>query len=140
MFDVAVDDARPLAKVLDEVEARFGWTVTYEDPPYENANEIEDVTERGRRDGKTLPRVVGPRGGAFHFSYALTRRPAATEGLLGRCWRATKEATNRGLFRVFREGNSFHVVPRAWIDKQGAEMVRGSVLDCSIQLEPGRRT
>ena len=83
-FEVAVEDGRPLAKVLDEVEERFGWTVTYEDPPYQNANEIEDVTERVRRDGKTHLRVLVPRGGAFHFSYALNPENGSDPaGLLG---------------------------------------------------------
>ena len=140
VFEVAVDDPRPLARVLDDIEQRFGWTVTYEDPPYENANEIEDVTERVRRDGKTHPRVLVPRGGAFHFSYALNSENGSDAGgLLGALLARYDGSGNPGLFRVFREGNSFHVVPRGLIDKQGAETVRSSVLDSSIVLEPGHK-
>ena len=68
---------------------------------------------------------------------ATAREP---ERLLGALLSRYEASGNPGLFRVFREGDSCHVVPRGVIDAQGAEVARGSVLDAPIALEPGHRT
>ena len=136
-FEVTVDDPRPLARAIDAIEQRFGWTVTYEDPPYENASEIEDVTTRVRRDGKTHPRVLGPRGGAFHFSYA---RGSDAEGLLGALLERYEASGNPGFYRVFQEGAAFHVVPRKIVDDRGVDTEVESVLEARIRLQPGEKT
>ena len=139
-FDVAVDDPRPLARAIDAIEQRFGWTVTYEDPPYENASEIEDVTERVRRDGKSHPRVLVPRGGAFHFSYALNPESGSDpDELLGALLSRYEASGNPGFYRVFREGAAFHVVPRMIVDARGVVTEVHSVLDARISLQPGEK-
>jgi hypothetical protein len=139
-FEVAVDDPRPLARAIDAIEQRFGWTVTYEDPPYENASEIEDVTDRVRRDGKTHPRVLGPRGGAFHFSYALNPESGSNpDELLGALLSRYEASGNPGFYRVFAEGAAFHVVPRMIVDARGVDTDVHSVLDARIRLQPGEK-
>lgn len=34
-IDLSVVSGRPLADAIRELEDRFGWVITYEDPPYE---------------------------------------------------------------------------------------------------------
>ena len=139
-FEVAVDDPRPLARAIDAIEQRFGWTVTYEDPPYENASEIEDVTERVRRDGKSHPRVLVPRGGAFHFSYAFNPESSSDpDELLGALLSRYEASGNPGFYRVFQEDAAFHVVPRMIVDVRGVVAEVHSVLDAKISLQPGEK-
>jgi hypothetical protein len=42
---LTVQDARPVAKAIQELENRYGWRITYEDPPYIHNSDITDVTE-----------------------------------------------------------------------------------------------
>ena len=142
-FEVAVEDARPLARAIDEIEQRFGWTVTYEDPPYENANEIEDVTERVRRDGKAYPRVIVPRGGAFRFTYPPpydTGAPRHPGHVLDALLSQYEASGNPGAFRLLADEHWFHVVPRAVLDVNGLQRDHASVLETSIEVDPGERS
>jgi hypothetical protein len=43
---ITVESGRPVAAAVKELEARFAWPITYEDPPYAHADEIVDVPLR----------------------------------------------------------------------------------------------
>ena len=104
---ISVDDPRPLAACIDEIEKKFGWVVTYEDPVYLNATEINDVTASVRRDGKSYPGVLVPRGGLFTFSCAQPidgRSPADRAALLQALLRAYGANGNPGFFQVLTFG------------------------------------
>src|SRR5437879_2804770 len=47
---ITVNDPRPLAAAITELELRHGWVITYEDPPYEYAADVRDVTGVVRKD------------------------------------------------------------------------------------------
>jgi hypothetical protein len=71
---LALDDPRPLAQAVLELEAQFGLLITYEDPAYAFKGDISDVTATVRRDldkyqPGEAPRVLVPKGGRFVFSY-----------------------------------------------------------------------
>ncbi len=38
------ETGRPLAEVLEQLERRHGWVITYEDARYEHPDDIDDVT------------------------------------------------------------------------------------------------
>lgn len=139
---ISADGPRPLAECLDRVERTFGWIVTYEDPPYQHASETDDVTSSVRRDGKTHPRVVVPRGGAFGFSYALPSSGAAPEpaALLEALLARYEASGNPGYFRALTEGAAFHVVPTRFVNDAGVIVEYISLLESMISLEPGERT
>ena len=42
---VTVQDPRPVAEAIQELENRYGWQITYEDPPYIHYSDITDVTD-----------------------------------------------------------------------------------------------
>jgi hypothetical protein len=42
---IAVQGASPVAKATDELEKRYGWRITYEDPPYIHNCDITDLTD-----------------------------------------------------------------------------------------------
>src|SRR5262245_60382762 len=46
---ISVNDQRPVALAAETLEKKYGWIITYEDPPY-NESELVDVTDKVRRD------------------------------------------------------------------------------------------
>ena len=60
---ISVDDPRSLASAVEALERRHGWIITYEDPPYEFAADVIDVSRIARKDlDPSKPRVLVPRG------------------------------------------------------------------------------
>jgi hypothetical protein len=49
VVSLRADDNTPLATVLTQLEERYGWVITYEDPVYEHSSEVLDVTHLARR-------------------------------------------------------------------------------------------
>src|SRR4051812_8563367 len=141
-LDISVDDPRPLAACMDEIERKFGWVVTYEDPAYLNASEISDVTSSVRRDGKSYPRVLVPRGGPFAFSYALPTDGSSADraALLQSLLAAYQANGNPGFFRALAEGASFHIVPTKVLNESGVLADYVPPLETLISLESGERT
>jgi hypothetical protein len=43
---ISVNQRRPLPAALRIFEERYGVLITYEDPPYSSASDVEDVTPR----------------------------------------------------------------------------------------------
>jgi hypothetical protein len=41
---LTVQDARPVSKAIEELDKRYGWQITYEDPRYSQDSDIPDVT------------------------------------------------------------------------------------------------
>jgi hypothetical protein len=129
--DIAVSDPRPLAAVLEELEKRHGWRITYEDPLYLFAADIEDVTDAVSRSSDRSRRVLIPRGGAFTFSYPPRLEPEAVlEALL----EAYRWSGHPGPFRLRRAGDVFHVVPVMARNAEGTLEPYRSLLDVRITL------
>ena len=140
---VSVNSERPLADAVRSLEERYGWIITYEDPPYADPGEMKDVTELVRRDGASWPRVLVPRGGPFAFAYA-----APTVGAAG----PDEAATLRGLleayastgypggFRLVQTGTVFHIIPAMSKNLLGVTEARQSILDVKISLADEDRT
>lgn len=132
---ISVDEGRPLAAVVRELERRFGWIITYEDPAYLFAPEIKDVRHL-RRDGKDLPLLV-PRGGPFTFSYTLPPTSPTTspqEALLGALLDQYHQTGYAGRFRLERTGPVYHIVPEMAKDESGVLRPYASILDTKISL------
>ena len=130
--DTSVEGARPVAKAMALISRQLGWNITYEDPPYLNADDLLDVTKtpvNGRR-------AIIPRGGRVrlpdNLAVAATQAGpvALLESILG------TEETLRGRvrrFKVLRTGSMLHVVPDAVLDAglwQPAVSILDATLDC----------
>jgi hypothetical protein len=134
--EIFVNEPRPLAAVVQELERRFGWIITYEDPAYLFAPEIQDI-RYSRRAGKFDRPLLVPSGGAFAFSYTLvptgpTRTPQ--EALLGALLDQYHQSGYAGTFRLVRTGLVYHVVPAMTRDETGVLRPYGSILDRKISL------
>jgi hypothetical protein len=141
-FTINVYDPRPLASAIQALESRFGWIITYEDPPYVYSGDFEDVTKVVRKDyDPTKPKVLVPRWGAFNFEYTI---PAAVRepdelALLQRLLDEYHHSGNPGVFRLVRTGSIFHFVPSESKNSLGVFEVRRSILDANISILDGER-
>src|SRR5258706_7859796 len=73
---IIVNDARPMIQVLDKLEAKYGWQMTYEDPPYESSNDLIDLTDADfRREHPGRQRLI-PAGKVVEFNFNVPTGPS----------------------------------------------------------------
>ena len=139
-----IDDPRPVAAAIQELIERYGYVITYEDPPYAYAGDIKDVTEEVRGSAPpdragTVPRTLIPLGGSLQWSHAVsanTGRPESVDIAL-RELLTTQEATGTGgVFRLLRTGDVVHVIPTRVRALNGDWIQVSSILDVPISLAP----
>jgi len=124
---------RPVREVILEWEKQYGWVITYEDPRFEYANDLEDVTDKVRRDLKPgepidpSKRIIGAREQHLSVSYTAPKIPNDTM--------ARFQAANR-LVDAFAQtaGNTFSVQQ----SDTRVHILPGLVKDASGQLQPSR--
>jgi hypothetical protein len=146
---ITVEDPRPVDKAIQELEKRYGWRITYEDPPYGHYSDISVVTDF------RLPAVpvqslsqlqaaqrkhlrLGPKGGSLTFTL-----PSADPDELGAVEALVKSynESHRGFeFAVVRGAGLLHVVPRQMTGSSGTLEPVKPVLDTVITIEPRERT
>ncbi|MFN7947559.1 MAG: hypothetical protein U0Z53_19575 [Blastocatellia bacterium] len=145
---LSVEDPRPVAKLIEMLEEEYGWVITYEDPRYVYANDIEDVTLKVCRDldkykPGEAPKVLVPRGGILEFTYDVapdTKLPTDPVVVVQRLLDAQAASSHGSRFRLEKSGIALHVVPAAIKNKEGKLVPQGSVLDTVISLPAGERT
>jgi hypothetical protein len=132
---IEVNDPRPLAAAIAELERRHGWVITYEDPPYEYATEVRDVTGAVRKDSDRSKTVLIPNGGPFAFTYpaGMTQARAEPVAVLAALLEAYHSSGNPGTFRVVRD-DVFHVLPASSLDARGVAVRRVSPLDTRVRV------
>jgi len=96
--------------------------ITYEDPFYLYASDIEDVTLSVRRDGQTEPRVLVPRGGPFFFQY-----PAAASvdsSVLDKLVDEYNLSGHPGVFRLIADVGRFGATYSTSVPGHGVALLR----------------
>jgi hypothetical protein len=144
---LSTEYGRPLAEAIEMLEAKYGFVITYEDPRYVHASEIEDVTEKISRHlnefepGKA-PRLFVPKGGRLSFDYdeALVAKSDDHLSLVQQLIDANLAQGNAGRFRVEQQGPFIHVIPTAIKNERGHVVPQGSVLDALISLPKEQRS
>jgi hypothetical protein len=132
------DEGRPLASVVAELQRRFQWAVTYEDPPWEYLPDLVEITAQVRRDGKDVPKVYRPRGGPFAFRLA-DGSPTDPSVTLTALLEAYRQSGNDGTFALRRTGSVFHIIPTSFRDESGVARPYESLLSRRITLPAGER-
>jgi hypothetical protein len=130
-IDLTVDDPRPVAKVMEQLSARFGYVITYEDPRYAYVDDLRDVTSEVRKDLAKYapggaPKVLVPAGGSLSLRYAgpmQSDKPMDPIDVVRQVLDVQSSRSNGGTFTVERTGDVLHVVPTSVRDKNG-EVVR----------------
>jgi len=138
---LTVRDPRPLAKAIQELEKRYGWQITYEDPPYSHDSDMPDVTPSVQVGSGLAPGATGvtvPKAAILTFPL-----PAANQDELGTVNAVVKiyNESHRGFeFAVVQAGSLLHVVPRKATGLSGNFEPVKPVLDTVITIEPRERT
>jgi len=139
---INVRGPRPLAEAAVELERQLGATVTYEDPPYEYAEDIEDVTATVRKDGDLSKRVFVPRSGPLVFGYAIPAgagadvREAAVRALTD----TYNTASDGARFQVVALQPYLHIVPTMSRNAAGVLEGRRSLLDVTVSMPAQEKT
>jgi len=146
---ITVQDPRPVDKAIQELEKRYGWRITYEDPPYSHNSDITDVTytswpgvpiqsQSQLQAAKQEHRRLGPKGGSLSFTL-----PSADPDEFGAVEALVKSynASHGGnVFAVVQGAGLLHVVPQQMTGLSGNLEPVKPVLDTVITIEPKERT
>ena len=128
-----VDDPRPVQVAVAELEKRYGWLVTYEDPPYQFAGELEDVSKLPGRPFMDLRHQ--------HLELASPLPPLSDNPnpltLLNAVIVADANRVGHSRFALRSSPFGIHVVPTAFRDTNGIWSVTASILDALIEMPPG---
>lgn len=139
---ISVAGPRPVRDVILQWEKQYGWVIIYEDPRFEYANDLEDVTEKVRKDLKpgepidASKRIIGAREQQLSVTY---NAPKAANDATARL-----EAANR-LVGAFAQitGNTFlvshsdtriHILPGLVRDASGRTQPSRPILDTVISV------
>ncbi len=119
---LTVADPRPVSEAIDILASRYGWLVTYEDPPYLNSGDI-------------APGLHVPLGGRLDITYSVsptTRLPDKRE-VIHTLLDAARQRT--GIAFELREGvGRLHIVPAKAKDASGNPVDVTPVLDTRITI------
>jgi hypothetical protein len=136
-IDVSGIGLRPLADAILELEARHGWIITYEDPPYSSPSVVEEAA-KVRVDGGLSKKVLAPRARFFVFDYRhldTTKPREVLSSMLTEYNAGYDEA-----FRLVQQGSVFHVIPTRSSNTNGMPTERRSLLDVRVSIEPDTRS
>jgi hypothetical protein len=144
---LSVDDPRPVALAAETLERKYGWIITYEDPPYAHESDLVDVTEEVRKDldkykPGQAPKVFIPRGGELTLEYDIepaTKRPAAADVVIQQLLNTYAVNGKPGAFRLEREGQRLHIIGALAKNKNGVLASHESVLEAVITVPPQKR-
>ena len=138
---VAVNDPRPLASAIQEIERQLGLVITYEEVPWVYPPDVVDVTASVRRDGNSSQRVVIPRGGPFVCSGSLSGETSESQAaLLEGVLEQYHAQGYPGRFSLKRTGDRFHVVVSQRRDAKGVFEIVRPMLDVPVTIPTRDRT
>jgi hypothetical protein len=139
---LAVNDPRPLEEAVLSLISSYPVTITYEDPRYEYAGDLRDITSQVSKTPHPQVRTIVPRGGALKITYDLleaTGQPADMADALRKLVAAKNADNYGGHFELRQSGETFHIVPTAMQDGRGRWIEQQSVLDVPITYSSGGR-
>jgi hypothetical protein len=136
--DLIVDSARPVMNAVVTLEHRYGLTISYEDPPFVNVDDLEDHTavEISKR------RAISPNGGRLELR-DLPTVPEGVDGLalVNRVLNAHTVLTGgEQMFRAQRSGEMLQVVPMRLRDSDGTWKPIRPILDARVSLPRAEST
>lgn len=127
--NVVVNDPRPVAAAVEQIEKLSGTPISYEDPPFLNTFYLTPMTQGGGDD----PGLLVPRGGSLLVALppnaSAAQAGAAVRNLVG-SYNARQEAAT---FAVVQDGYP-HVVPTQTVDLSGRLAPLTPVLDTRITI------
>jgi hypothetical protein len=145
---ITVQDGRPVDKAIQELEKRYGWRITYEDPPYSHYSDISVVTDLRLpavpvQSPSQLQALQGksrlvPKGGSL--SYTLPSDDPDELGAVEALVESYNASRGGNVFAVVRGAGLLHVVPQQMTGLSGTLEPVQPILDTVITIEPKERT
>ena len=138
--EIAVDivnQPRPVALAVRQVEKQLGYVVTYEDTVYRFPGDIVDVSKQMRGRDPSLGPYPGMRSGTLQFRHSPRASTLAgrVEEVLQEIVARSRRIGNIGDFRVESTVNGYHVVPVQAKNRNGVEEPYESPLESRITME-----
>lgn len=147
LTSISVNNGHPVWEIARQLQERYGYAITYEDPRYTNDDDLEDVTLKVRKDLQKYPpgmapKVIGMKVRSLTLAVPDTSSisPQEMAGILEQLVQAQEAQGTGGRFRVLQTGNQFHIVPTAVRDRNGTWIEQNSILDTPISLPLQGRT
>jgi hypothetical protein len=143
----SVDDPRPVAAAVQALVSRCRCAISYEDPRYTFAGDLDDVTTQVARDLDKFPRGNAPKV-LVPRRHKLTLTVPASNAIssgdvaktLAELVRSQASSGLDGHFRVKQVGEMLHVVPTEVKDRNGNWSATSSILDVAISLPTQQRS
>lgn len=137
---LSVNGERPMGQAVLSLIRSYPVTITYEDPRYEYAGDLRDITVPAGESRHPNAGTTVPKGGALHGTYDVsqdTGDPVDMADAIQKLVDANNRARQGGHFEVLRGGETFHVVPTEVRDSGGRWIRQRSVLDTPITYSSG---
>jgi hypothetical protein len=135
---------RPLAQVLDALEKKYWWKVSYEDPRFTSDLDLFDDVDPLYLEAHPGARALIPGGGAFSVDFPAgpaPGKPPDEYSTLQVIIDAYNHSGNPGRFEIRSDGKgNFDVVGVAAYDKSGHLVQQKPVLDLAITVSPQQRS
>ena len=141
---LSVNDPRPVAEAVKQLQEKYGWIITYEDPRLSNESDLLDETDpKYRQAHPGGKRALTPKGGALEISYfvsPVTGKPENPRELLQMLLNAHAASDNPGRFELKQTGRVFHVIPEQVKDVRGRWAHQASILEIPITFPEKERS
>lgn len=143
---ISINDPRPLAQAIIALRQEYGWAVDYEEPPWEGASELRDLSSAAWHASHPGARgFVVPSGGKFQSTY--TEAPdmwSSASGELAVLEKVVSDynaSGNPGRFAVREQADgSYAVVPVSAENGNGNVISVHPYLDTVISIPSGTRS
>jgi hypothetical protein len=143
---VRADHARPLEKAITALNEEYGWSVHYEDPPYQGKHDLIDgINPKYRETHPDIKSMPNPSGGRFASTYpedsSLRRSRSEEAQVLSKIISDYNKSGNPGHFVVRTlSDDSFDVVGDGTHDDNGNVIFVTPILDTPISLPLATRS
>jgi hypothetical protein len=139
---LTLDSPRPVATVIRALASDYGRLVTYEDPWYEDRDDMIDATDNVHVDAPQSlapddQRLIVPRGGAFKLEFDNN---TTTVGIVQGTLDVAAELNSTLVFRISQKNGYTHVIGYAARNSDGTLVMQRSLLDTPISFASQPRT
>jgi hypothetical protein len=137
-------DPRPLAVAVNQLEIATHIPINYEDPPYENAADVQDVATVAQKAARPGFQNLVPRGGHIAAQVSLSMAGKGTEGdvVLGASQLLANYRQNAlpGDFKVEQANGMVYITPTKVLGANGSMRDVTSPLTATVTLPNAKRT
>lgn len=134
---VSVENPRPVAAAIQQIEKMYNVPITYEDARYVNDSEMA-INEQGHSVIKTRSVTFTPQ--TLPSDAALDIRKQSARSAVADVLRSYNVSRGAEMFTVTDDGEGLHVTPLRFVGKFGSMENASPLLETPISLSPSVRT